>query len=76
MQPERSLLRIKEKRMTYNFDPQRWYDNELALLEHSLASDKIDAQQYDAALEELNRRYEQMLDRLDGTYQLPDADGR
>jgi hypothetical protein len=29
--------------MTYNFDPERWYENE----------------------------YEEMLSRLDGTYQLP-----
>ena len=61
--------------MTYNFDPQRWYDNELALLEHHLKSGKLDRQQYDAAVEDLSRRFEQMLDRLDGTYQLPGEDG-
>ena len=61
--------------MTYNFDPQRWYDNELALLEHRFKAGKMDAREYDAALEDLNRRYEQMLDRLDGSYQLPDDHG-
>ena len=60
--------------MTYNFDPQRWYDDEQALLENRLKSGKIDVRQYEAALEDLHRRYEQMLDRLDGTYQLPRDD--
>ena len=60
--------------MTYNFDPQRWYDNEHAVLESRMKSGKISARQYRVAVRELNRRYEEMLDRLDGTYQLPDSD--
>lgn len=60
--------------MTYNFDPQRWYDDEQALLENRLKSGKIDVREYEAALKDLDRRYEQMLDRLDGTYQLPQDD--
>ena len=57
--------------MTYNFDPERWYDNELAALEARLEAGEIDAAQFDASREALIKRYEKMLRRLDGTYRLP-----
>ena len=58
-------------RMTYNFDPDKWLENEIAFLENSLKSGKISDQEYEAALEELNKRHEEIWNRLDGTYQLP-----
>ncbi len=57
--------------MTYNFDPDRWYDDQRTLLEARRESGEIDQQTFDQKIEELDRRYEQMLDRLDGTYQMP-----
>jgi hypothetical protein len=57
--------------MTYNFDPDRWYDNERAVLEKRRESGELSAGRFEQALEELDRRYEQMVERLDGTYRLP-----
>ena len=57
--------------MTYNFDPDRWYDNELAVLKERLRTGELDAQKYEAAVADLDRRYDEMVDRLDGSYQIP-----
>lgn len=57
--------------MTYNFDPDRWYDNHLLNLEERRAAGDIDDPTYAAQLQKLNEEYDQMLQRLDGTYQLP-----
>ena len=60
--------------MTYNFDPDRWYQNERDLLAARFQSGAIDAQALADAIEDLDRRYDEMLERLDGTYQLPHND--
>jgi hypothetical protein len=57
--------------VTYNFDPDNWYENQRRLLEHRLASSQIGQDDYRQKLEELNQRYEEMVQRLDGTYTLP-----
>ena len=57
--------------MTYNFDPERWYDNERLAIEGDFQSGKLNAREYQAAIDDLDDRYEEMVDRLDGTYQLP-----
>ena len=57
--------------MTYNFDPDRWYDNEKAALKARCQARELSAQEFEAALADLDRRYDEMLDRLDGTYQIP-----
>ncbi len=57
--------------MTYNFDAERWYDNERAVLENRRKTGELTAEQFQEALDELDRRYEEMLDRLDGTYRIP-----
>lgn len=57
--------------MTYNFDPDRWYENERSAIEAEYRSGKKTAQQYMIAIEDLYRRYDEMMDRLDGTYQIP-----
>lgn len=58
--------------MTYNFDPELWYENHLALLERRRAAGELGDAAYAEALEKLDREYEAMLARLDGTYQLPE----
>ncbi len=58
--------------MTYNFDPERWLDAHRAALDARRARGEIDAETHALELAELERRYEEMLTRLDGTYQLPD----
>ena len=60
--------------MTYNFDPDRWYENERALIEHRYKTGEITASEYEDAIFDLDRRYNDMLARLDGTYQLPTED--
>ena len=57
--------------MTYNFDPDKWYDMERALLDKRFRRGQIDAPDYQKQLDDLDRRYEDMLDRLDGSYQIP-----
>jgi hypothetical protein len=56
--------------MTYNFDPDRWLDNALAALEHDLQSGRLDPARYEAETDRLLERYDDMVDRLDGTYQV------
>jgi hypothetical protein len=57
--------------MTYNFDPDRWYDNELRALDSRLESGRMTKQEHDRAVAELDRKLERMWERLDGSYQLP-----
>ncbi|HOC19230.1 MAG TPA: hypothetical protein PKK95_13230 [Vicinamibacterales bacterium] len=60
--------------MTYNFDPDRWRDDQLARLELERRAGRVSEAEYQAALDEIERRYESMLARLDGTYQIPRAE--
>jgi hypothetical protein len=57
--------------MTYNFDPDRWYENELAVLKARIKSGELKVKQFEDAVADLDRRYDEMLNRLDGTYQIP-----
>ena len=57
--------------MTYNFDPDRWYEDERAILEARCKAGKMNEQEYKLAISDLDRRYDEMLMRLDGTYQIP-----
>lgn len=57
--------------MTYNFDPDRWYADERAILDSRYKAGQMNARQYNAAVSDLDRRYDEMLTRLDGTYQIP-----
>ena len=57
--------------MTYNFDPERWYDNHRALLERQLDQGELNPEAFDQAVAKLDRDYEAMLERLEGTYRLP-----
>jgi len=40
--------------MTYNFDPDQWYENEIAFLENSYKTGKISEQEFKQASEKLN----------------------
>jgi hypothetical protein len=57
--------------MTYNFDPDLWYENERAALEALHKSGEMSEREFKEALAELDLRYDEMINRLDGTYQLP-----
>jgi hypothetical protein len=57
--------------MTYNFDPDQWYDNELAVIRASYETGKITRQEYEKAEKALNKRLDDMWERIDGSYHLP-----
>jgi len=59
--------------VTYNFDPDRWYENERCAIETQYGSSKRTAEQYKDAIDDLQGRYDEMLERLNGTYQIPDS---
>jgi hypothetical protein len=58
--------------MTYNFDPDRWYENERLAIDERFRSGSINAREYEDAIGDLDYRFDEMLKRLDGTYQIPD----
>lgn len=57
--------------MTYNFDADRWYENQRDLLVARRERGELDESAFAEALDELDRRFEEMLTRLDGLFQLP-----
>ena len=57
--------------MTYNFDPERWYENEYAALEVLHKKGDLNDKEFEQACTDLLDRYDEMLTRLDGTFQLP-----
>lgn len=57
--------------MTYNFDPDKWYDMERDLLDKRLREGRIETPEFEMRLDDLDRRYDEMLNRLDGSYQIP-----
>ena len=56
--------------MTYNFDPDNWYDDELFLIHSKLKTGEITQNEYDEAVEILDKKLEEMWERLDGSYQI------
>ena len=56
--------------MTYNFDPDRWYEIELAALEMAVAKGKLTVSDFEKQKERLMDRYDDMVDRLDGIYRI------
>ena len=56
--------------MTYNFDPDRWLDNELAALELELKAGRLDESDVERLKDALMDRYDEMVTRLDGTYRM------
>ena len=57
--------------MTYNFDPDRWYENERCAIEKEYKSGEKTTRQFNDAIDDLQRRYDEMLDRLNGSFQIP-----
>ena len=56
--------------MTYNFDPDRWLDNELAAVEFEFKAGRIDESDLERHKDALMDRYDEMVTRLDGTYRI------
>ncbi|MDA3918050.1 MAG: hypothetical protein PF690_13905 [Deltaproteobacteria bacterium] len=62
--------------MTYNFDPDKWYDNELFLIQSRLKTGEIEQNKYDNTVEILDKKLEEMWKRLDGTYKIDSKNKR
>lgn len=60
--------------MTYNFDPERWFDIEREALRRAHGEGRLDRAAYAAALERLQNKLDDLWDRLDGSYRLPGRD--
>ena len=58
--------------MTYNFDPDRWFDIEESALKAKLAKGDIEKEQFEKEMELLAEKYEEMLERLDVRYDYSD----
>jgi hypothetical protein len=56
--------------MTYNFDPDRWYDNQRHVLDARRERGELTEDDYQAALDDLERRYDAMGSRLDKPFDL------
>lgn len=57
--------------MAYNFYLERWHENEYKALEARLKNGDLTGVEFEKACSDLLNRYEEMVARLDGTYQLP-----
>ncbi len=57
--------------MTYNFDPDSWYRNHSEALRARHDRGELSAEEYAELIADLDRRYEEMLARLDGSFQFP-----
>ena len=62
--------------MTYNFDPERWHENEYSALETLYRNGTINDSEFEEQCANLLKRYEEMLSRLDGTYQITEEGER
>ncbi|MBT3178729.1 MAG: hypothetical protein HOG03_06265 [Desulfobacula sp.] len=56
--------------MTYNFDPDKWYDNEFFIIQTKLKTGEITPIEFDKESEILDKKHEELWKRLDGTYQI------
>lgn len=59
--------------MTYNFDPDKWYDIELFALRSKYRTGDLTQLEYENATEKLEQQREKMWERLDGSYQVPNG---
>ena len=57
--------------MTYNFDPEKWFEMEKRALDRRLERGDLDRQAYEEALDMLDQRYNAMVARLSGSYEIP-----
>jgi hypothetical protein len=57
--------------VTYNFDPEKWYANQRAVLERQRETGELDAAALAQALAELDARYEELVSRLDAEFTIP-----
>ena len=57
--------------MTYNFDPDRWYENQRRLLDARRDGGELDVGAYQREVDALEARYDAMTSRLDKAFEAP-----
>ncbi len=58
--------------MTYNFDPDQWHENQRSLLQAQFDTGRLTEDELRDAIADLDERFDAMLDRLDGTFKIPE----
>jgi len=56
--------------MTYNFDPEKWLEAQRSVLEARRARGELSDLEMENELRDLDRRYDELVARLDGTYEI------
>ena len=56
--------------MTYNFDPEKWLEAQRTVLAARRARGELGDADMEAELREFDRRYDELVARLDGTYEI------
>ena len=56
--------------MTYNFDPDRWYENELESIRSRYTAGDLTRSELEKEIEDLDNRYADIWERLDGSYRV------
>ena len=62
---------VYPRSVTYNFDPDRWYERQQAALEDRHRRGELTADELEEMLGDLETRYHEMVERLDGTFHIP-----
>ena len=57
--------------MTYNFDTDKWYANQRAVLERQRDAGEPEEESFVRTLAELDARYEELVSRLDAEFVVP-----
>ncbi len=61
---------VAGRAMTYNFDPEKWLQAQRTVVEARHARGELDDAEMETELRELDRRYDELVARLDGTYEI------
>ena len=59
------------QRVTYNFDPDHWYEMQQAVLDERHRRGELTTSELEERRLELEQRYHEMIERLDGTFVIP-----
>ena len=60
--------------MTYNFDPDKWLEDELFILHEKFRKGRLTQEELDTAASDLVEKHGEMWRRLDGTFQTGRSD--
>lgn len=69
-----AAIQYNRGEMTYNFDPEAWLERQITALDTRREGGEIDGAAHSAELADLHHRYDDMVTRLDGTYEIPSTD--